>query len=307
MVFNKYVVFASVKEVKKWGTFLEAIYEPISYLPYWWDPSKNSFYQTMLFPGCIEESSWNLCSISSEDEQNYIISAWTGLIWSDGYEFNIQDILYTYKTIVSENIWKQTYLNQYKDIEVSLEQENKILVKFPAKTNQNKDFFSLPILPRHIIENLDITTYVEEFSKKPITVWCSKLASSNDVNSMVIDLSHCENSNINYYQIKSYPSYENFLRTNQLTNKNTASFYQWPDQISWYSLLPIIDNTYISLFFNTTSKNISPRIQRALWGLLYNSITKDKAISTIIPYTGLFANHQSDGTNVNEFISFLKQ
>jgi hypothetical protein len=152
----------------------------------------------------------------------------------------------------------------------SEEDSNTLLITFPTATEENRKFFELPIIPYHSMKDLNLEEYVKKFALKPVTLSCVKLETSTDNDSLVFDLSSCKNSYINYYQIKSFESLQR-LQDHINSIKNIISFYYGNSDGNGYSLLPIQDNYFITMFFNTKSTKLSPRIQRSIGGFInYN-------------------------------------
>lgn len=300
----RYINFSSTKEVKKWWTFVEWIYEPISYLPYRWDHEKNHFYQTLLFPGCEWGIDWPLCEITTKDNTVYRITINTGLQWSDKQPFTLDDIIFSYQDIVISNLWEQPYLSQYQDIFMSEDENdpNALLITFPTADEANRKFFQLPIIPYHSMRDLTLEDYVRDFAAKPVSLTCVRLESSSDDDSLIFDLTNCKNTNLNYYQIKAFENLQQ-LQDHVHSIKNILSFYYGNSDSEDYQLLPIQDNYFMTLFFNTRSTKLSPRIQRSIWWFLnYHLRNNMWHTGYITKYDWLLSYHQTTGANMVEYI-----
>ena len=66
---------------KKWWTFVEAIFDQISYLPYLKNDWQSVFYQSFLFDSCVDYKTLNEewlegtnCKIITQDYQTYYVS-----------------------------------------------------------------------------------------------------------------------------------------------------------------------------------------------------------------------------------------
>jgi hypothetical protein len=59
-------------------------------------------------------------------------------------------------------------LNAWNSLNISLE-DGKIYVKFPTMSSDNINFFVNSILPKHVVEYMDLDTYKNEFSLNPVT------------------------------------------------------------------------------------------------------------------------------------------
>jgi hypothetical protein len=81
---------------------------------------------------------------------------------------NIEDIFFTYDEIIRKNRWEMQSLNIWNSVSVSLE-DGKVKVSFPTISDDNFNFFTNAILPKHIVESMDLDTYKNYFSLAPIT------------------------------------------------------------------------------------------------------------------------------------------
>jgi ABC-type transport system substrate-binding protein len=88
--------------------------------------------------------------------------------WSDGRPLTIEDIFFTYDEILRKNRRDLQSLNTWNSVTVSLE-DGKVKVSFPTISEDNFNFFTNAILPKHIVESMDLVTYKNYFSLAPIT------------------------------------------------------------------------------------------------------------------------------------------
>lgn len=299
----RYIDFSSIKEVNKWGTFVEAITDSISYLPYRWDPEKNQFYQTLLFPWCEGGLSGALCDIQTKDDKVYRIRILPDLDRSDGTPFTLDDIIFSYQDIIVSNFWEQPYLSKYQDILISMneEQPDELIVTFPSASQENRKFFRFPIIPLHIIQDYTLEQYVTSFATNPVTLWCAILQGSKDSNSIVFNLSSCPHTNINYYQIKSFVSLE-ALQKSINKNKSIVGFYYGNSEAEDYRLLEIKDNNYMAMFFNTKSTKLTPRIQRSIGGFINHHLWQQQHTGYLGHYEWLFNSYVTTGENLVPYI-----
>lgn len=207
----------------------------------------------------------NICDITTEDNKTYKLRIKNDVFWSDGEPFILDDVIFSYQDIVVSNMWNQPYLSQYQDIAITQDEEDLTTLEFtfPLAKEENRDFFKLPIVPYHQMQDADLNYYVQQFAKNPVTLGCSSLKTSKDSDSLIIDISDCPDTSINYYQIKSFESMQ-ALSDHVTSSKNIVSFYYGNVESPSYNLLPIQDNFFLTMFFNTKSTKLSPRIQRSL-------------------------------------------
>lgn len=303
ILWYEYIIFSSSKEVNKGWTFIEAITDPISYLPYWWDHEKNQFYQTLLFPGCENGLSGALCDIQTTDNKVYRVKIDENLNWSDGTPFTIDDVIFSYQDIIVSNFWDQPYLSKYQDIVISVSEDEPdvLVITFPTASENNRLFFRFPIIPLHIIQDYTLKDYVTNFAVNPVTIWCAALQNSKDEESIIFNLSSCPNTNINYYQIKSFANLED-LQKSVLKKNPMVGFYYGNIESDHYRLLQIQDNNYMSLFFNTKSTKLTPRIQRSIGGFINYHLWEKEHTGYLSPYEWLFNNYVTTGANLVPYI-----
>jgi len=316
-----YLLATWSQEEKKWWTFVEWIFNEISYLPYLKTDDQSIFYQKFLFRSCLDSYNleilpdpvwWRyaegLCKVYTEDDQNYVLKIIDdGSVWSDGYPLNIEDIFFTYDEIIRKNRWDIQSLNTWNSITVSLE-DGKVKVSFPTISSDNINFFTNAILPKHIVESMDLDTYKNYFSLAPVTNWCAKIMSqAKDVNSLIFDVNDCEDTNFAYYQIKNYDSFEdfeNFLRWKK--QKSIVDAYTSIYSLEWFTGQNVLTSKLLWVFFNTDSWKANIRLRRSLWWLIYHNFFTWNYENYVKEYDGEFLNYYvSAWENVSELINRL--
>ncbi|MEI6119237.1 MAG: hypothetical protein WCP92_08850 [bacterium] len=109
------------------------------------------------------------------------------------------------------NMWKLPLLNQYSDITIVKDVNNTLKVTFPNSSSDNILFFTNYILPQHMLANSEVSDYTSLFAFKPVYSNCANLVSqSNDEYSLIFNLANCNQSNLNFYQVKNTTSFEAF-------------------------------------------------------------------------------------------------
>lgn len=298
----------------KWWTFVEWIFESTSYLPYLRDDSQWQFYQWLLFNWCTKytynpltknrDLLQDMCKVWSDDSKNYTIKINPNLIWSDWTPITNEDVFFTYNDIIKENKRNLEWLKWYTDISVTRDEFGKINVKFPNKSQDNILFFLNYILPKHVLSNYTLDDYKNFFGTQPIYTNCANLMSqTKDPHSLIFNLVNCEDSYLNFYQIKNTLSFEELKRTIEMWNWSIIDVYEWPN-LKWYEKIPILTNKLVTIFFNTNSEKLNIRTRRVLWWLIKHDF-----------YTGSYENYiqknndkifdqfLSPGTNIKDFLS----
>lgn len=268
-----YIITSSDKKVTKWGTFVQAIFDKISYLPYVSNKTEHRFYQWLLFNWCLSyQASWykvmfqeDLCKISTNDYKTYFVSLTKDIKRSDGKKISIDDIFFTYNTIIRNNLWNISEFSTFKKLTVDKLPDWRIKVSFPNESIDNTNFFTNFILPSHILQNKSLDQYIQIYRKNPITSNCATvLPQRSDDSSLVFGLANCLWTNLSFFQIKNFPSWENFKQYHKDAKQNIVDMYVYQEPLSWYENKKIISNKYMALFFNTESRKIGNRLRGSL-------------------------------------------
>lgn len=160
-------------------------------------------------------------------------------------------------------------LNQYAPITVAKDANNTLKVTFPTVSSDNILFFTNYILPKHMLINAELRDYTSLFAFKPVYTNCSNLVSqSNDEYSLVFNLVNCNQSNLNFYQVKNMISFETFKNTINNWGNSIIDAYIGDETLPWYIAKKILTNQLITVFFNTHSEKLSVRGRRVLWWLI---------------------------------------
>lgn len=273
----QYVRSSSTQVNTKWWTFVEGIFGNTSYLPYLRNDVQSNFYQGLLFNACLKPSydktsaSYvpDLCTVTTKDNQNYTISLNKWAIWSDGTPVSLEDIYFTYNEILRNNMRKLPLLTQYSDIVITKEVNNTLKVAFVDKSSDNILFFTNYILPRHILINSELNDYTSLFAFKPVYTNCANpVSQSKDEYSLVFNLVNCNQSNLNFYQVKNMVSFDSFKTSIENGEKTIIDWYIGDETLKGYVAKKTLTNQLITVFFNTQSDTLRVRGRRALGGLI---------------------------------------
>ena len=298
---------------QKWWTFVEAIFDQISYLPYLKNDWQSVFYQSFLFDSCIDYRTLNEeglegtnCKIITQDYQTYYVSVeGTWKKRSDEQPWTINDVYFTYEKIIHQNVWDIKTLNAYKDLKIEPE-EWRIKITFPTSTTDNNYFFTYFILPKHILESAQYWDYIGVFASSPITSACWKLQPrTSDPQSLIFNLMNCDDTNLAYYQIKNYPDFESFSKSVIEENNTIVDMYAHQLQLWDYARKNIIKSDILSFFFNTKSPKMKVRLRRALgWLINAKFYVWDEYWKFLKMYREpLLTTFYSNWENIKEFIN----
>jgi len=276
-VWYRYISFSSEAEQGKWWTFVEASTNKINYLPYVTNNDADKFYQSFLFNGCVYPSfSWTtinyreeLCSVDTTDYKTFTVKAFENKYWSDGTGMSLNDIYFTYNTLLKNNYRNIGALDGYSNISIIADEENETLqVIFPKASVDNMIFFTNFILPSHLLANQDLETYVRAFYSNPVWTNCGMLAETkNDSDSIVFDLSKCGDVPLKFYQVKQFED-QSSLDTYISSKDNTIDMIISDQPYNWYETNKVILNTFDTIFFNTQSTILDTQTRKILWSTI---------------------------------------
>ena len=307
---------------------MEWIFDEVSYLPYLKSDDQSVFYQKFLFRSCLNlykadeehgmidgvykwENLWyaqDLCKVYTEDNQNYVLKiADENATWSDWAPITIEDVFFTYDEILRKNRRWIASLNTWNSVKVSLE-DWKVNVSFPTVSSDNANFFINAILPKHVVESMDLNTYRDYFSLAPVIDWCATIMpQSKDVNSLIFDVNACDDTNFAYYQVKNYGSFENFESFLEWKNeKAIVDVYSSMYWLEWFTWQKVLTSKLLWVFFNTDSGKANVRLRRSLWWLIYHNFFTWGYENYVKEYDGEFLNYYvSAWENVTELLTRL--
>lgn len=246
----------------------------------------------------------DLCEISSEDDKVYQVSLTGEAFWNDGMPVSIDDVFFTYDEIIRQNKWGIASLSAWANVSVALE-NGAIKVEFPISSPNNATFFTQYILPKHSIANASLEEYRNTFSLAPVYAGCASIvAQTKDINSLIFDLSKCEDTHLGYYQLKTYQNFEEFEFTFRNGGGSIVDVYQSPYTMPEYSKQNMLSSQLMGVFFNTNSDKVKVRLRRSLGGLINSQFFTGSYQQFIRKYQGeVLSYYLTDGENVGEFIN----
>ncbi len=255
----------------KWWTFLEATTTPITYIPYGSTDDNDKLYQHMLFQWCTEPvfSGSNisyqntLCDIKTSDYKRFEVSVPANNTWSDWEPLTIEDVYFTYVSILQENAWNLDHLAKYQNITTQVN-ESQLIFTFPSSSIDNMIFFTNFILPQHILANQDYEYYTSTFANTLVSSTCVLLdTSSTDNTSTIFDLSQCEDYLLKYFQVKVFED-TNKIASYSEENSSKIDLIHTDINIPWYKKEPYISNKFSSLFYNLGNGWLTPWLRTEL-------------------------------------------
>lgn len=301
----QYIIETSDKVPVKGGTMVEGIIGPLSYLPYTSKKNSDEFYQHLLFEWCVKNTAIgtgidyinNLCDVTTRDDKNYFITITKQLRWIDNTPFSIDDILFTYQTILKENTRKLADLNAYGKTEIIIVDDKTLKISFPKQSVDNMLFFTNSLLPKHILEGKTLDYYLKDFAKQPIYISCAvlDLIKSHDKN-YVFDISSCQDYYPKNIQVKSFDKDTEAI--SYLQNKESIVDYisidtqqenDFESITQEYTKRDTSSNILYTLFFNINTVWEQTRKALAHYVAInnYSNIIKRPTPFSFSPQTGL--------------------
>ncbi len=106
---------------------------------------------------------------ASEDGKVWTIKLRDGLVWSDGEPIDNSDVLFTIGLIQNPAV-NTIYDSNLEKVSIKEGENGEIIFSLPSAYADFASALKIPIVPRHILENVPVKTLVEnEFSLKPVT------------------------------------------------------------------------------------------------------------------------------------------
>ncbi len=287
-------------------------------MPYTSFSESNRFYQTFLFDSCLDyyfDSEWkliyqeDLCSVSSDDEKTYTITLSTGMVWSNDEPITLDDVYFSYRYLLVDNVWDRQDLRSFSDVSVSKE-DWYISVVFPESSPDNRVFFTHFVLPQSL-GGVTYDDYVDTYLRLPVWSDCAGIYPQMwDDSNLVFDLSNCDDTYLLRYQLQLLDGLR--WEDKQLVNDISADFY---DLVSWgtfdrewlaltdFSHMSVPLREYAMVFFNTQSDKLSAKIQRALWWLIFHEFYADESYKDYLKRDHLgFDIFLSEGDSVDKYL-----
>lgn len=302
-IFYLYMDYSLDKKPVKGWTFVEAVFDNISYLPYIWNDDKHELYKSFLFKWCLVPNiTWeqtifseDICKVKTNNYKTFIVEPKKDLKWSDWYPITAEDIFFTYNEIIKNNSWDRKTLEWYKNTEITLLSWDKVMIEFQKWSIDNQIFFTNYILPKHILKWANLDQYISIYSKTPVFSNCWTIQpNSNDYQSIVFDLTNCEDTYIKYYQLKKFENINDFKNYSKESKKNIVDSYIWQEVVDWFKWNNVVLNKYITLFFNSNSTKLNSQIKRTLTNEIINNIYSWDYENYFVRNNSIFTNFPKD-------------
>lgn len=197
------------------GTYTEATLGKVNSLnPLFASTNSEKTLAKLLFSGLTASDSsghvGNLLarSVESSNGKTWTVKLRDGLKWSDGEPLTNSDVLFTVGLIQNPAV-VSNYSSTLNRVSVKEDKDGALVFELPAVYAEFASALDFPILPKHILENVEPSALLEApFSSKPISSGAFALNASQSVGSSgetIIYLS----ANENYF--KGSPKVNNFV------------------------------------------------------------------------------------------------
>ncbi len=135
----------------------------------------------------------------SDDGKVWRIKLRDGLVWSDGEPITNEDVLFTME-LIQNPLVSTIFTANLENVKVAEDENGYIVFVLPSAYADFVSALNIPIVPKHILENVPIKTLVEaDFSKSPITSGPFNFNAAQDTNSSDDEKTIYLNANPNYY------------------------------------------------------------------------------------------------------------
>ncbi|SCM83315.1 ABC-type dipeptide transport system, periplasmic component [uncultured Sporomusa sp.] len=102
-----------------------------------------------------------------DNSLTYTFNLRKGVLWHDGKPFTAEDVVFTYSKLTTDKTLSASILSQFEDItSVQAKDANTVIIKLSKYNAAILDYFTVGILPKHLLEGQDITT--TPFNQKPV-------------------------------------------------------------------------------------------------------------------------------------------
>jgi hypothetical protein len=309
----QYVQETSPKVPVKGGTIVEGILWKLNYLPYTSKKPLDEYYQNLIFNGCVKSViSWenasydnNLCDVTTKDYKNYYVTVSKDFFWIDDITFSIEDVLFTYQTILKENVRKIPDLNTYSKIEITQTSDTTLKISFPKQSRDNILLFTNPLLPKHVLQDKTLDYYLKTFAKQPVYVGCATLDLVKSQNqNFIVDVTNCKELYPKIIQLRSFENETEAIRYLQdddsiidFMSVDSAKEKAFATALVNYTGMFAPSSTLYTLFFNinTVSEGLRKNFSQSLSlqnfsNLLYHKTIFSFAAQSWINLRETFAN-----------------
>jgi hypothetical protein len=197
---------------------------------------------------------------------------------NDGVPVTINDVYFTYKSILKDNYRNIPHLDWFGTIQISVD-NNILKIVFPKASKDNMIFFTNFVLPAHILANISLEEYLIRFIQSPVGSTCARLETVwKESDNYIFNLSECPDFSLKNYQIKWFKD-ENSMESYIQSNKQFIDFSLNPLPSDIYNVNNVLLNSYLTFFFNA-ERTIRTARQRQWLSLLIKNIFIDTNNST---------------------------
>ncbi len=142
--------------------------------------SASSTITNWLFDGLLkyDKKGELICNLAKnykfEDNQTILFELKDNIYWHDGVKFSVDDIIFTYNTVISKKVFTP-YSDSFRFVE-SVEKIDELKVKIRYKKPYFKalEIWTIDIIPKHMLQN-ETNLMNSSFNQKPIGTGAYKL------------------------------------------------------------------------------------------------------------------------------------
>ncbi len=229
-----------------------------------------------------------------EETMTYTFKLHDDVKWHDGEDFTVDDVLFTYKLLTEDETLSSSVTSDYKDIE-SIEKvdDHTVSIKMKAYNVAISNYFTIGILPQHLLEGKDVTT--DTFNQNPVGTGRYKFVSWDTAGGTITF-----ESNEEYYD--KVPNIKKLI-FKPVDNKTTKTSMLQTGEVD----LAWLDATFAKTFegkdgFTITKyktadfRGVSMNFNRDFWknnadsvGVLNYAVDKEAIVSSVLDGEGVAA------------------
>lgn len=192
---------------------------------------------------------------------------------SDGAPVTINDVYFTYKSIIKDNYRNIPHLDWFSTLQINVDNTT-LKIVFPKASKDNMIFFTNFILPAHVLANISLEEYLIRFIQSPVGSTCARLETVwKGSDNYIFNLSACPDFSLKNYQIRWFKD-EATMNAAIQANKQFIDFSLHPLPSDLYKANKVLLNSYLTFFFNAERAMRTAR-QRQWLSLLIKNIYID--------------------------------
>lgn len=220
----------------------------------------NQILSNLLFRGLVkydpEKNIYNpdLADFTiSKDATEFSFTLKQEQYWSDSRPITIEDVLYTYKTVIQNSNFQNEFLKaQFSQLVIEQSRDNQITVKLPSSNSFFISQFTHGILPKHIYKNINIEDISKQIDSNIVSSGNYEIEKIKEKKDLVqINLASKQTQPNIIYDIGSYDPENSYNLILDANVQNPVGFTQHNYLTPQYTALFMnLENSYLNNFIH---------------------------------------------------------